>query len=226
MLAAAALGACAAPALAADLARAPVRVYVSPAVWNGAYFGAQAGYAWASTPLGISAPPTTAFEDIDPKGLTYGVHAGYDLQFGALVVGAVADAELSSIEKRRDGVRVAGVFIPAPGRVDVSWQASLRGRLGFALIPDLLLYGTGGAAFSNLEVLTTFPAAASGSQTMTGWTAGAGLAYSITRGIAASIEYRYTGFGKFERPMAPPFVARTDMDSQSVRALMSFRFGG
>jgi outer membrane immunogenic protein len=214
--------------MAADLSPAPTRVYVSPPIWNGGYFGVQAGYAWASTPLTITglAPLATAFDEIDPKGLTYGVHAGYDLQFGALVLGAVADAELTSIEKRPNGATVAGVFVPGPGKVDVGWQASVRGRIGFALVPSLLLYATGGAAFSNLDVLTAYPAPASSSQTMTGWTAGAGLAYAITRGIAASVEYRYTGFGRFERPMAPPFVARTDMDSQSVRALLSFRFGG
>ncbi len=185
---------------------APTRVYVSPPMWNGGYFGAQAGYAWASTPLTITglAPLARAFDDIDPKGLTYGVHAGYDLQFGALVLGAVADAELTSIEKRVSGVTVVGVFIPGTGKVDVGWQASLRGRLGFALVPSLLLYATGGAAFSNLDVVTAYPAPASSSQTMTGWTAGAGISYAITRGIAASVEYRYTGFGSSNGPWRRP----------------------
>lgn len=217
------------PALSADRTPpAPTRVYMSTPVWNGAYIGLQAGHAWASTPLGLYgvAPPSASFDDIDPKGLTYGLHAGYDWQFSSLVLGVVADAELSSIKNVSNGVNVGGLLFPARGEVNIAWQGSLRARVGFVIVADLLVYATGGAAYSNLEVLTTFPALASNSQTMTGWTAGAGLAYSLTRSFFASAEYRYTGFGKFERPLAPPFIARTDLDSQSVRIGLSYRFGG
>lgn len=217
------------PALSADLsAPAPTRIYMSMPVWNGAYIGLQAGHAWASTPLGLygAAPPNTAFSDIDPKGLTYGLHMGYDWQFSSLVLGVVADAELSSIKNTSNGVTVGGLFIPARGEVNITWQGSLRARVGLVIVPDLLVYATGGAAYSNLEILTAFPALGSNSQTMTGWTLGAGVAYSLTRSFFASAEYRYTGFGAFERPVAAPFIARTDLDSQSVRVGLSYRFVG
>lgn len=214
-------------ALAADLL-APTRMFMSAQVWNGAYIGLQAGYAWASTPVGLygAAPPNIAYDDIDPKGLTYGVHAGYDWQFSGLVVGVMADAEYSSIKKTSDGVTVGNLFIPARSEVSIAWQGSLRARFGYAFAPSLLVYATGGMAYSNLEVLTAFPAPGSASQTMTGWTIGAGAAYSLTRSFFASAEYRYTGSGKFERPVAAPFIARTDLDSQSVRVGLSYRFGG
>jgi len=226
-LAAAGLVLCVSPALAADLL-APTRMFMSAQVWNGAYIGLQAGHAWASTPVGFygAAPPTTAYDDIDPKGLTYGVHAGYDWQFSGLVLGVMADAEYSSIEKTSDGVTVGNLFIPARSEVNIAWQGALRARLGYAIAPSLLVYATGGMAYSNLEVLTAFPAPGSASQTMTGWTIGAGLSYALTRSFFASAEYRYTGFGKFERPVAAPVIARTDIDSQSVRVGLSYRFGG
>ncbi len=217
------------PALSADWsAPSPGRVYMSIPVWNGASIGLQAGYAFASTPLGLYAvvPPNIAYDDIKPRGLTYGVNAGYDWQFSSLVLGVMADAELSSITRTNKGVTVAGLFIPAPGEVNIAWQASLRARVGFVIAPDLLVYATGGMAFSKLEVLTTFPAPGSNSQTLTGWTMGAGISYALTRKFFASVEYRYTGFGKFERPIAAPFVARTDLDSQSMRVGLSYRFGG
>jgi outer membrane immunogenic protein len=230
-LAAATLCAFANSATAADFPgplTAPVRAFISSPVWSGAFLGVQAGYAWASTPLGLYAvaPPNIAFDDIDPKGLTYGVNAGYNLQFGGLVMGVVADADLNSVNKAKNGVTAGSVFIPAPEKVNVRWQASLRGRVGYAILSDLLLYATGGVAFSNLEVVTTFPAPGSNSETVKGWTVGGGVAYALTRSLSASVEYRYTSFGAFERPMAAPFIARTQMDSQVVRAGLSYRLGG
>ena len=121
---------------------------------------------------------------------------------------------------------VGGIFIPARSEVNLAWQGSLRARVGYVVVSDLLVYATGGMAFSNLEVVTTFPAPGSNSETMNGWTVGAGVAYSLTRSFFASAEYRYTGFGKFERPVAAPFIARTDLESQSVRVGLSYRFGG
>jgi len=218
---------CVGPALSADLF-APTRVFMSAQVWNGAYVGLQGGHVWASTPLGLYgvAPPNIAYDDIDPKGLTYGVHAGYDWQFSGLVLGVLADAELSSASRKNSGVTVGGIFIPARSEVNLAWQGSLRARVGYVVVSDLLVYATGGMAFSNLEVVTTFPAPGSNSETMNGWTVGAGVAYSLTRSFFASAEYRYTGFGKFERPVAAPFIARTDLESQSVRVGLSYRFGG
>ncbi|MDP2355923.1 MAG: porin family protein [Beijerinckiaceae bacterium] len=218
---------CAVPALSADLL-SPTRVFTAPQVWNGAYIGLQAGHAWASTPIGLYAvvPPNIAYDDLDPKGLTYGVHAGYDWQFSGLVLGVMADAELSSIKKKNRGVTIGAFFIPANGEVNIAWQGALRARVGYVVVPDLLVYATGGMAFSNLEVVTTFPAPGSNSETMTGWTVGAGLSYALTRSFFVSAEYRYTAFGKFERPIAAPFIARTELDSQSVRVGLSYRFGG
>lgn len=218
---------CVSPALAADLL-APTRMFMSAQVWNGAYIGLHAGHVWASTPVGLygAAPPDIAYDDIDPKGLTYGLHAGYDWQFGGLVLGIMADAEHSSIKQSSNGVTVGNIFIPARSEVSIAWQASLRARVGYAIAPSLLVYATGGLAFSNLEIVTAFPAQGSNSETMPGWTIGAGLAYSLTRSFFVSAEYRYTGSGKFERPVAAPFIARTDLDSQSARIGLSYRFGG
>lgn len=219
----------ASPALSADRQTSrPVRVYLSAPVWNGAYLSLQTGYAFVSTPLRLYAdgPPYIAYDDINPKGFSYGVSAGYDWQFNSLVLGLSADAELSSIKRTRREVSVGSLLIPAPGEVNLARQASLRARLGYLIVPDLMLYATGGAGFSTLELLTAFPAPNANAQTLNGWTAGAGAAYALTRKLSVSAEYRYTGFGRFKRPVSPPFLARTDLDAQSLRLGLSYRFGG
>jgi outer membrane immunogenic protein len=228
LLAAAAVSACAGAALAADARTTSVqRIYVAAPVWNGAIFGLQAGYGWGSSPIGLYAiaPAGVASRGIDPSGYFGGLHAGYGFQSGSLALGVIADAELASLSKLRNSTTLGGVAVPAPEKVRIGWNASLRARAGYALIPDLLIYATGGVAFANVEVLTALPAPGSASQTVTGWTIGAGAGYAITRGVSASLEYRYSIFGQSNHAISAPAVASTKLSTHALRTGLTFRFG-
>jgi outer membrane immunogenic protein len=92
---------------------------------------------------------------------------------------------------------VAGDNFTASG----DWQASLRGRLGYAL-DRTLLYVTGGVAWTDVKVGTNFIAiggfpgsSASDSKVVTGGTIGGGLEYAFTRNWSAGIEGRFTWYG-------------------------------
>lgn len=81
------------------------------------------------------------------------------------------------------------------------WQGSARGRIGYAW-DRVLLYVTGGAAFTDLTVNTNyiasgiFPASInSQSQTIWGPTVGGGFEYAFTNNFTAGIEGRYTWYG-------------------------------
>jgi outer membrane immunogenic protein len=90
------------------------------------------------------------------------------------------------------------------------WQASLRGRLGYAW-DRTLLYVTGGLAWTSVNFtanwlpsvcasVTGAVAAcpgliASDQQTLTGATVGGGFEYAITNNLIAGIEGRYTWYG-------------------------------
>ena len=58
--------------------------------------------------------------------------------------------------------------------------------------PDVLLYATAGGAAKNLEVSG---AVGTDSNTMLGWTAGAGADVKVTEQVFGRVEYRYTDFG-------------------------------
>ncbi len=82
-----------------------------------------------------------------------------------------------------------------------SWNGSARLRLGYAFGP-VLPYITGGVAFANVKESTDFiafggsPAAsASRSDTLVGWTAGAGLEYALSPAWSLGAEYRYADYG-------------------------------
>ena len=110
-------------------------------IWSGAYIGLDAGAGWGTV------RDATYSQSIDLAGLTGGLHAGYNFQIGNIVLGAEADAMLSG----------AGATLPlgpaSSVSLDLNWAASIRGRLGFAFGP-LLLYGTGGVAWSQLASFT------------------------------------------------------------------------
>jgi len=68
----------------------------------------------------------------------------------------------------------------------------VRGRAGYAF-DRFLVYGTGGAAFGDLQ-------AAAGvlpfnSTTQVGWTAGAGIEYAFLPNWTAKVEYLYVNLG-------------------------------
>ena len=71
-------------------------------------------------------------------------------------------------------------------------EGSLRARLGYVVSPDILLYATAGGAGRDLEVTG---GGIDDSNTMLGWTAGAGADFMVTEQIFGRVEYRYTDFG-------------------------------
>ena len=86
---------------AADL-RPPVKAPVAPPAayvvmnWTGFYLGAQAGYSWGKDDVcqyfnGVLA--VDGCRDLGANSFVGGVHAGYNLQFGQIVLGVEADVE-------------------------------------------------------------------------------------------------------------------------------------
>ncbi len=67
----------------------------------------------------------------------------------------------------------------------------MRARAGIAL-DRFLVYGTGGAAVTDLQLSN---AGGSDDDVLWGWTAGAGVEGMLTDNLTARIEYRYTDYG-------------------------------
>jgi len=172
---AAAAGALLLPASAATAADYDARPYtvaspVAPFSWAGMYLGGNAGYQWAS----VSNNPT------HPSGPIGGVEVGYNWQIGQFVLGAETDLQLSGAND---------TF--APWKFSNPWFGTLRGRVGYAL-NNVLFYGTGGFAYGDLRAERGGFAE---TQTLGGWTAGAGMEVGFTPNWSAKIEYLYINLG-------------------------------
>jgi outer membrane immunogenic protein len=207
-----------------------------PFGWTGLYIGGNVGAKWADTTWTATSLSDIAAKRIDASsprdfnsvGLRAGGYLGYNWQFARQWVtgieGDIAWADRTATAAGLPGCAepIASTCVPAgftsgpgPGfdlsSVKVGWDASVRARLGFLVAPQLLLYGTGGIAWQQLETSGACQHSApdplcliargnpfstvTNSTVRTGWTAGGGLETNITGHWLARAEYRFSDFG-------------------------------
>ncbi len=214
-------------AFAADLpSRKAAPVYAPPApvfTWSGLYGGVNIGYGWSASSHesgslaypGLSAATGSAWNgSMDINGVVGGGQIGYNYQISPwLVVGVEADIQAADLNAQ--GNYAAAGFPASSARStsinsakSVDWFGTVRGRVGVTLpsMPNLLVYGTGGFAYGDVNHTASFadvwPSAvvigrANYFDTATGWTAGGGVEWSPSAFPAWSVkvEYLYTDLG-------------------------------
>jgi outer membrane immunogenic protein len=232
-------------ALAADLtsriAPDPTVAAVPAFTWTGFYVGAQAGYVWSETSTRMFFDGTSVNLDSaagpSGDGLIGGAHAGFNYQFGSVVVGGEGDLEAAGIN---GNIRFVDPFNDQPDdslnvETQINFQGSIRARLGFAF-DRALIYATGGVAFASVENTYTFtfdPAVPISDDrenfdnTEWGWTLGAGIEYAFMPNLMGRIEYRYTKFDNVKNASEiyrnPLF--ENDVEQHTLRAGVSYKFG-
>ena len=106
-----------------------------------------------------------------------------------------------------DGADITGSssFTAFEGRVPFSHDAkvdelgSVRGRLGWAIWPDLLAYGTAGLGYGHMHLnVTSFPDEVTSAANQFGWVAGGGLEYKIWEHVLLRAEYLHYDFAAVE----------------------------
>jgi outer membrane immunogenic protein len=196
--------------------------------WTGWYVGATAGGDWGRDPVtSLFTCPDAACAYIIPanlavvsaagtgtlkgSGFTGGIELGYNAQFGNFVLGAETDFESFRVAATRV---VTGPFPAAVTNftvgtsVSTSWLWTLRGRAGFALAPQVLVYGTGGLAVTQARLSNSFTdnfaalggaantaGASSTSGTWAGYVVGGGVEWGIAPHWTVKGEYLYVNFG-------------------------------
>ncbi len=117
------------------------------------------------------------------------------------------------------GVTIAGVLPPlfVPGDIfelRSDWQASVRGRIGYAW-NRTMLYATGGVAFTEVRAYSNwiaagiFPATiAYDTQTLVGGTIGVGVEHAVTDNFTVGVEGRYSYYGnhRFDAGSVTTFI--------------------
>jgi outer membrane immunogenic protein len=216
-------------------------VVAAPYSWSGLYVGVNAGYAWSDTdwvfppPGNFFGPAGTTFSS-DSSGGLVGGHIGVQHQWGNIVAGA--EVSYSATWLNDTVVGPVPVFPNDRFKTEINDLLLVVGRLGYAA-HNFLIYGKGGFASSDVELSGRSGAPVAGvtfseSQRLTGWTAGAGVEWMLSRNLILGVEYNYVHLDNeaFDARTGgtvvglPVLVGVDDVIIQTVMARLSYKFGG
>jgi outer membrane immunogenic protein len=223
-LASAAIGLSAmAAASAADLpARGPI--YKAPAAvpafsWTGCYVGAQGGYAWGRSGYDLGTPGVAGTgTTFDANGGVAGGHVGCNYQINQFVLGIEGDGEWTNLTGSDGG------FGGTIDQIDGRWQASIRGRAGYAF-GTTMIYATGGAAWLNVDYSRPNFDGNVINSTLNGWTVGGGVEHYFAPQWSVRAEYRYARFDSQGFPFTTGTPRTLNVtDTSTVRAGVSYKF--
>ncbi|TDR85245.1 TonB-dependent receptor domain-containing protein [Enterovirga rhinocerotis] len=202
--------------------------------WTGFYLGGHGGFGQSrldgtmtAADGSVAGYPIAETPKLKGSGFVFGLNAGYNHQFGnGLVVGIEGDivkpqtghSEYAyATESERSGgftdlLRLRN--IEATRSSDIEWLTTIRGRLGYALTDNLMVYGTGGVAFARQhDRRTQFVTMVNGTSTLPvaqfvtvpsftegaslsriGFAIGGGAEYAIGEGWSVKGEYLLASF--------------------------------
>lgn len=237
--------------------------------FTGAYLGGHAGYAAtgsttftgdAYTITGLPSDPTEIVpvpgrrDEFEMDGALGGAHTGYNFVTpGNFLFGVEGDwtwlGADDSVNFNSGRVEIGGgdgVIFQHRSDIELEWQATIRGRLGF-LAGNTLFFATGGVAFLETDWSETatvtdcgqvcaagdpvFTRLHSDSETLIGGVVGGGFEMAISPTVIIGADYLYENFG--ERDSLP--FGHTDPGQQGelddleihkVRVRISFELGG
>ena len=199
------------PALAANL---PPPIYKAPVLspapvrnWTGFYVGVNGGIGGNQFkyPFVVSTGNVTASGEVDTHSMGGfgGGQIGYNWQFEpSWVAGIEADIQGGDIDGTA-GLNVAfpGGALSASAGSKLDWFGTVRGRIGYLVTPDALLYVTGGWAYGHVKTSAALsvPGANfsfSEDHDKSGWTVGTGLEYAFNPSWSSKAEYLYMDLGE------------------------------
>ncbi len=214
--------------MAAEMKRSFPAAPLQPASydWSGLYVGAHVGAALSNTSgstVNAATGATTAPIYGTPPDWHGGIQVGYDHMLPSrAVIGVVADVSSGGTKS----VTTTDASGTSASQLTVFDSETLRGRLGYAL-DNVLLYGTGGWAWSSNQYIRTqltgtVNLATAGTEEavnryLGGWTAGAGVAVAFAQNWNAFVEYRYTDYAS--TVIALPFSQLATTSATKVSTL-------
>jgi opacity protein-like surface antigen len=216
------------PAMAAEFRRT-IPAYAAPKAnydWTGFYIGGHvddtrshvSGSATNTATGTASAPPGS-----NTNVWRGGIQLGFDYMLPSRVVLGVA-ADVSSGGSKV--ITTSAASGTSASQTTVFDSESVRGRLGYAF-DNVLIYGTGGWAWSNNQSVRTqltgaFNNATAGTDEavnfyLGGWTAGGGVAVAFAQNWNVFAEYRHTSFAP--STMTLPFSLMSIRSTTEVDAV-------
>lgn len=239
-----------ATASAADLSRPIYKAPPPPPPpvfsWTGWYVGFNVGGKWTSNndahieAVGIE---SIGFDTGSISSAMGGGQVGYNWQpVGSLwVFGIEGDIDGQHLQDTRTLGVPTLFFLPGDSfSFESNWQASIRGRIGYAFWDRTLLYVTGGGAFTQVKLgVNLVPSAglpfgfsATDDRTIAGGTVGGGFEWAWTNNISLGLEGRWSFYGDQDFTTGvtlvggalQPITQHIKLDTGEVMGKINFRF--
>ena len=194
--------------------------------WSGIYLGVNGGYGFGQSNWTNAGVSTGSF---NTNGFLVGGTLGANYQTGSYLVGFEGDIDWSSVQGSSSAAACVALGAAAGTTCQTKspWLGTARARVGYAF-DRLLVFGTGGAAFSGLQAFLNPGGSISPGPSQLGWTAGAGVEYAFTDAVSAKVEYLFVNLGTVACPTATgcgPFASHSFSFSENlVRAGVNYRF--
>jgi outer membrane immunogenic protein len=190
--------------------------------WNGWYVGGVYGVGVSST-RGTGTDAVGGELGNNGSGFFGGGQLGYNWMIGRAVLGVEGDISYLGIDHTSHNFGDTGT---SNFRIDTSWFATARARLGYSTGPALL-YVTGGGAWMSVEQsLTSVAGTASSDKTLSGWTGGGGIEIALGSNWSSKNEYLFVDLGNGDALTSPGTALTLTPDYQfhMFRSALVYRF--
>ncbi|MCS3903580.1 outer membrane immunogenic protein [Methylohalomonas lacus] len=224
--------------------------------WTGPYAGFSVGpraedVDWETTNYQDPDGPSIPFESnpnasLDSTDMTFNGFFGYNWLVSPKVLVGI-DGNIAYADNEDTRTSIPGAHDDPPDfsfvETETDWHGSLRGRLGYLITPTIHLYTSAGLAIADTEQTAVCPAdtdfcnpafgtiQASESETMVGWTVGAGAEAAITSRLFARLDYSYADYGSLDFDGLPAisnesygFQSKSDYTSHTVTLGLAYKF--
>jgi opacity protein-like surface antigen len=178
--------------------------------WAGSYLGIEAGVGFSRP--GFSGEDTLSGSDFDDTGFVGGIFVGHDWRHEHWVYGISGHFDGLDFDNQVAQYAPDPIFGGKTDSYDLNWVASLRGRAGYLVTDNFLIYGTGGVAVTQVRTaaqgsgtlvfdpvlgFTLVPGEVErNNATRVGGVFGAGMEYAINSKWSFRTEYVHYLFGK------------------------------
>jgi len=189
-------------------------------IWEGFHVGGHFGSGDADYDISQTTPASALATIRDGEdGFVGGFLYGSSWQFGQWVLGTDS---AYSFGDNKTGLNVAANGTSATAEID--WSSSTSLRAGYLVGQNVMLFGTLGVAFANVDVAGTLIAGGSDDETAVGFVVGGGVEAALSNRWFARVEYLHTDYGdeKFAEVGGGRF--NVDLDTDVVRGVIGYRF--
>lgn len=169
---------------------------------------------------------TAGFQDVQSSdGFLLGGHLGYDWQFGGQWVAGL-EAGVQSITADTANCGAAGCANGSGDTANLGYDmkgiATFKGRVGFIVMPETLLYVSGGFALAEVATQHHDNEQYDGTtRSFSGYTVGAGVQHELTQNADVRLDFAWDQFSSkhWEDNADEPFGARPEAITLSFGAV-------